>query len=126
MACGILYKQLREIERALNVLRPRLNLPGISDAYNVLYKERGALLARIGFKFPRTILQLVKLIGLSPGTVTLWHDVEGGWMTEARAKDGAPPVYHYVKDDVAVTILSGELTHELEAILMKPDDYLGE
>lgn len=126
MGCGVLWNQIHEIDRALKALLPRINIPVVSDAYKLLSAERGKLLAQVGAKFPRTIMQLLKVAGLSPGSITLWHDVEGGWLAEAREKPGAPPVYHYVTDQVATQILSGELTHELEAKLMKPDEYLGE
>lgn len=126
MGCGVLWSQIHELDRALKALKPRIDIPGISDAYNLLNAERGKLLTQVGLKFPRTIMQLLKLSGLSPGTVTLWHDVESGWMSEAREKPGAPPVYKRVSDEVAMVILKGELTHELEVELMKPDEYLGE
>lgn len=123
--CGIFYQQLKEIDRALGTMR-RLGVSELSDAYGVLYKARGELLAKIGFKFPRSVLQLVKLAGLSPGSITLWEDIESGWLAEARAGPGAPPVYRRVDDETAAAILKGELTKELEERLMKPDDYIGE
>lgn len=126
MGCGVYYQQLREVERALSALRPHIELPGVSAATRELYGLRGKLLVQVGFKFPRSTLALAKLAGLSPGRITLWHDIESGWMTEARVKPGAPPVYKRATDEVAVAILKGELTHELEAELMTPDDYLGE
>ena len=126
MGCGVYWQQVREIERALSALKPHLAIPGVSDATAELYSIRGKLLKTVGLKFPRTISQILKLAALSPGTITLWHDIESGWMTEARAKPGAPPVYHYVKDNVAVAILKGELTKELETTLMTPDEYIGE
>jgi len=126
MGCGVYWKQVREVERAINALRLHIDIPGVSDATRELYSIRGRLLATVGLKFPRTISLILELAGLSPGTITLWHDIESGWMTEARERPGAPPVYHYVKDDVAMAILSRKLTHELESELMKPDEYLGE
>ncbi len=104
----------------------KYNILETSDAYQRLFSIRGKLLAQVGFKFPRTVVQLAKLAGLSPGTITLWHDIESGWMSEARGKPGAPPVYRAVNDDVAMTILKGELTKELETTLMTPDEYIGE
>jgi len=126
MGCGVYWQQIKEVERAYNALKPHVEIPGVNDAMKELYSIRGELLKRVGFKFPRTISQILKLAALSPGSLTLWHDIESGWLVEARAKPGAPPVYHYVKDDVAVAILSGKLSHEVEAALMKPDEYLGE
>lgn len=119
------YRQVDEITRALNVLR----LNGIlEDAlpYKSLYSLRGKILKQIGIKFPRVPSLLSLVAGLSPGTIKVWHDAESGFMTEARAKEGAPPVYHHVSDEVAIKILKGELTKELEVELMKPDSYLGE
>jgi hypothetical protein len=126
MGCGIYWKQVREVERAINSLRPHLDIPGVSEATRELTAIRSRLLKTVGLKFPRTISQILKLAGLSPGSITLWHDIESGWLTEARSKPGAPPVYHYVKDEVAIKILKGELTHELEVELMTPDEYIGE
>jgi len=104
----------------------RSGIPVVSEVYQTLYSERGKILAQIGFKFPRSITQLVKLTGLSPGIVAIWHDVESGWLAEAREKPGALPIYHRVTDEVAIAILKGELTHELEEQLLTPDEYLGE
>jgi len=126
MGCGVYWQQVREVERALGSLTPHVDIPGVSDVIGELFSVRAKLLATVGLKFPRTISMILKLAGLSPGTITLWHDIESGWMTEARVKPGAPPVYHYVSDDVAITLLKRELTHELEAELMTPDPYLGE
>jgi hypothetical protein len=93
-----------------------LKLLGVSDSYRL----------RIGFTIPKPITLIRKLFGLSPGTITLFHDADSGFFTDARAYEGAPPVYHHVTDEVAGIILEGRLTHELEAELMKPDEYLGE
>lgn len=125
MGCGVYWQQVREIERALGTLR-KYGFSEMSEAYRKLYQIRGELLAEVGLKFPRTISQLLKIMGLSPGSITLWHDVESGWLSEARAKPGAPPVYHYVSDETAMAILKKEVTHELEQQLLTPDDYLGE
>ena len=104
----------------------RFGIPDVSDAYQKLFSIRGKLMAQVGFKFPRTVTQLIKVLGLSPGSITVWHDIESGWMSEARSRPGAPPVYKRVSDEVAMAILKREVTKELEAELMKPDEYLGE
>jgi len=126
MGCGVYWQQIKETDRAIGSLRLHLDIPGVSEATRELYSIRGQLLARVGIKYPRIITKILKLIGLSPGTVTLWHDVESGWMTEARARPGAPPVYKAASDEVALVILKREVTHELEAQLLTPDPYLGE
>jgi len=126
MGCGVYYQQVHTIDSALDKLRLHVDIPGVSDAYKELYSLRGELMARIGFKFPRTVMQILRIAGLSPGTVRLWLDVESGWMSEARARPQAPPVYKSVSDEVALALLKGELTKELEAELMAPDEYLGE
>jgi len=125
MGCGVYYQQLREVESALGTMR-RFGIPEVSDAYQTLFSVRGELLAQVGFKFPRSVTQLVKLTGLSPGSVAVWHDIESGWMAEAREKPGALPVYHRVTDEVAMALLKGELTKELDLQLLTPDEYLGE
>ena len=121
MGCGVLWSQVREAERALGVMR-RLGIGELTEPYQVLFRARGALLARIGFKYPKTVSAVLKLLALSPGSVTLWHDVECGWMTEARRAPGAPPVYRHASDEVAAALLKGELTHELEETLMTPEE----
>lgn len=106
-----------------------LRLHGISitnPAMTELSALRGKLLAQIGIKYPRVTSLLAKIIALSPGSVKLWHDVESGWMVEARSKPEAPPVYHSVDDEEAAMIVRGEMTHELEERLMTPDEYIGE
>ena len=125
MGCGVYYSQIRELERALGTMR-RFGISELSAPYQQLYSLQGKLLAQVGFKFPRGISLLVRLAGLSPGEIKLWHDVESGWMSEAREKPGAPPVYRAVSDEVAMAILKGELTHDLETTLMTPDPYIGE
>ena len=119
------YDQLHEIDRALSTMR-RFGIPEVSDAYQQLYSLRGKLMAQVGFKAPRPVSLLAKLIGMSPGVIKVWHDAESGWMSEAREKPGAPPIYKKVSDEVAMAILKGEVTPELEKELMTPDPYIGE
>ena len=83
-------------------------------------------MGKLGFRAPKAISLLAKLVGLSPGVIKLWHDAESGWMSEARERPGAPPVYHHVDDDTAIAIIKEELTHEQAAELMRPDEYVGE
>ena len=104
----------------------KFRIPEISPAYQQLYSLRGKLLKQVGFKYPRIVTSLLRLVALSPGRITLWHDVESGWMSEARVRPGAPPVYRAVSDEVAMALLKEELTHELEQVLMTPDPYIGE
>jgi len=125
MGCGVFWQQIREVERAMGTMR-RFGIPELSPAYQQLFTARGKLLGQVGFKYPRTILQLIKIAGLSPGTITLWEDIESGWLAEAREKPGAPPVYHYITDEKAVAILNKDISLELHDYLMTPDPYLGE
>ena len=119
------YNELHEIERALSTMR-KFGIPEVSEAYQKLYGIRGQLIKQVGFKIPRPMSLLKILLGLSPGTVKVWHDAESGWFSEARTKPGAPPVYKHITDEVAIKLLKGELTKELETTLMTPDDYIGE
>jgi hypothetical protein len=116
---------LNEIERAKSILL-KAGYGVIDPPYLNLLRAGRMSLASFGLKVPRPMTLIIKLVGLSPGTITLWHDAESGFFTEARAKEGAPPVYRHVTDEVAIKILKGELTHELEVELMTPDDYIGE
>lgn len=124
MGCGVWYTQINELDRALGTLR-RFGLEGM-PSFNQLSATRAKLMTQIGFKFPREISLLVRLAGLSPGEIKLWHDAEAGFMAEARERPGAPPVYHHVSDDEAGEILTGELSQETHDRLMAPDDYYGE
>jgi len=119
MGCGVYYQQIRELERALGTMR-KFGIDELSLPYQQLFSARGKLMAQVGVKFPRSVSQLAKLIGLSPGVISLWHDVESGFMSEARVRPGAPPVYRSVDDVVAMAILKRELTPEQEKVLMAP------
>jgi len=125
MGCGVYWQQIHEVERALDVFR-LYGIPEISEVYQKVYGIRAKLLAQVGLKFPRAVTQLIRLVGFSPGVFALWHDVEAGWMSEARAQPGAPPVYKSVSDETAMALLKGEVTKELELDLLTPDEYLGE
>jgi len=119
------YRQINEIQRTLRTLT-RAGFGPLTEPYQAVYKLQGELMSKLGLRIPKSMSIMKLLKFLSPGSVKLFHDAESGWFTEAREKDGAPPVYHHVSDDTAMTILKGEMTHELEAELMKPDEYLGE
>ncbi len=127
MGCSVYAQRYaaQNMRKALNLMRGKGILPTAPNFLN-LQKISGAYQLRIGFSIPKPITLILKLLGLSPGTVTLFHDADSGFFVDARAYEGAPPVYHHVTDDVAGVILEGGLTHELEAELMKPDEYLGE
>ena len=127
MGCSVFAQRygLQRVRHTLTVL-PRAGFGPLTEPYQAVIKLRNELLGNLGLKVPKPTYLLKALAALSPGSVKLWLDAESGWMTEAREKPGAPPVYHYVKDAVALEILGGKLTHELEAELMTPDDYLGE
>jgi len=119
------YNMLHELDRAMTVMR-QYGISELTAPYQTLLAARGKMMAQLGLKLPRPLTLIAKLVGLSPGSVKVWHDAESGWFSEARERDGAPPVYHHVTDAVAMTVLQGKLTHELEAELMKPDLYIGE
>ena len=125
MPCGVLYRQLNEINKALGTIK-RAGLGPGSEAYNQVFSLRGKILTQIGFKYPRSIISIVKLIGLSPGSITLWLDIEGGWRSEGRVKPGAPPIYRPLTDEEAISILKRDITDELHDRLFTPDDYIGE
>lgn len=125
MPCEKLWYQINQIDKTLNRLG-RLGLPISNPANEALHKLRGELMGKLGIKTPRGIVGILKLAGLSPGTLSVFYDAEGGWLAEARGKAGAPPARHYIDEATAVKILSGGLDHELEAKLMAPDVYAGE
>jgi len=125
MGCGVYWQQIREVERALGTLR-KYGISDISPEYLKLSGIRGRLLSQVGLKFPRSIIQVLKLVGLSPGSITLWEDIESGWLAEGRVRPGAPPVYHYITDEQAIAILNKDISTELHDFLLTEDPYLGE
>jgi len=125
MGGGVYWQQIREVERALGTLR-KYGISELSPECKLLSSARGKLMAQVGLKFPRSFIQVLKLVGMSPGSITLWEDIESGWMTEGRVRPGAPPVYHYITDEQAVAIINRDVSPELHDYLMTPDPYLGE
>jgi len=119
------YAELNRFSEQLDMMR-RWGVSESDPGFQRLLEARGAAMGKLGLLQPRTTALALFIPGLSPGEVKLWADAEIGWMTEARVKPGAPPVYKYVSDEVAEKIVKGELTHELEEELMTPDPYLGE
>lgn len=125
MPCSYWQRQLNELDRAMGTMR-RAGIPSSASPFSKLSGLRGQVYQKIGLKLPRVVTQLMRLIALSPGEIILWHDVEAGFVTEARTKPGAPPIYHWPTDDQAMALLTGNLTKELELELMRPVDYFGE
>lgn len=121
----MMVEQIKEIKRAQRVIRLANPLHSVSPL-NILGQVNNRLALTMGFGKPKPITLLLKLIGLSPGSVTLWHDSESGWLAEGRVVPGSPPVYRYVGDDIAMAILNEALTPEQKAFLWTPDPYLGE
>ena len=127
MPCSVIAQRyaLQRVRGALTVLT-KAGFGPLTEPYQAVLKMRNELMESLGLMKP-TKTSLVKLfLGLSPGTISVWLNSDSGWFTEARERPGAPAVYHYVSDEVASSLLKGELTHELESELMKPDEYLGE
>ena len=124
MGCGVYWQQIKELDRALSTLR-KYKIPELSDAYQILSNVRIDLLGKMGIKIPRTITQVIRLFGFSPGSIALWHDVEEGWLTEARREPTSLPVYKIVSDDIAMAVLQRQITDELEEYLLTPDPHLG-
>lgn len=94
--------------------------------YQRLWKARGAAWGKIGKLKARTTTLATAMVGFSPGLLRLWSDAELGWMVEARVSSEAPPIYKYVKDDIAEAIVKREVTHDQFEELMTPDNYYGE
>lgn len=111
MGCEPYWNQLKEVRKAMTTMR-RAGIQIENPAYKQLERARAAIINATGFKVPRTVTALLKLIGASPGELTLWHDAEAGWMLEVRETPGAPPVYNSVPDEVAMDILQGRRIHE--------------
>ena len=125
MGCGVYWQQVHELESALTTME-RFGISTTDPAYQALSQTRGGLLAQVGAKFPRSYDWLTFLVGESPGTIRLGHDVETGFFSEARVTPGAPPIYHRLTDEDAMAILKREISPELHDRLFTLDPYLGE
>ena len=119
------WKEVHKLTDQLGMMR-RWGVLESDPGLRMLLNARSAAMGKLGLKLPRITALIFKLIGFSPGEIKLWADAELGWMTEARERPGAPPVYKYVSDDVAEKIAKREITPELEQELMTPDPYIGE
>jgi len=119
------WDEVHRVERDLATLK-RLGVLETDPAYTTLWGERATALAKVGTVMPRDTIQLAFSFGFSPGSIKLWHDGDAGWVSEARVRPGAPPVYRKVSDEVAVALIKKEITPELELVLMTPDPYTGE
>ena len=125
MACGVKWQQVGRLDKALRKLRGAGFGAG-SDVYDQIYAVRGRIMSQVGFKFPRSALRLLALVGLSPGKLNLFLDIEAGFFTVARTDKNAQPVTRYVSDDVAMDLLRGRMTHDLFLELAAPETYYGE
>lgn len=125
MGCGVYWRQIGEVEGALETMS-RYGIAETDPAYQSLYRQRGALLAQVGQKFPRVDYSLSMWREFSPQRVRVWFDPEFGFNAEIREKPGAPPTYKLVSGEVAAAIIKDEVTPEMKAQLMAPDEYLGE
>lgn len=125
MGCGVYWQQVNELDAALGTME-RFGIDPTSEAYRSLQGQRAKLIAEVGRKFPRDYNWLTFLVGESPGTIRLGHDVEAGFFVEARVKPKAPPIYHHVTHEEAMTILKEEIPPELHDRLFTEDPYLGE
>lgn len=119
------YAELHKLDEQLVMMR-RWGVLETDPGFQRLWRARGEAMGKIGLIRARTTTLVMTKAGLSPGVIKLWADAELGWMTEARTKPSAPPVYKYVSDEVAEKIVKREVTPELEEFLMTPDPYLGE
>lgn len=125
MGCGVYWQQVRTADRALAQLE-QLGLGPGTEAYQAVWGKRGEVLAQIGLKFPRVDYSLSVWREFSPERVRAWFDPEFGFMVEVRTAPTAAPRYKMVTPEVAVAVIKGELTPELKAQLLMPDEYLGE
>lgn len=119
------YAEVARLEQQLDQLRG-WGVPETEGGFQRLGRAIDTAIGKVGRVLSRTTTLIRTITGLSPGEIKLWADAELGWMTEARARPGAPPVYKYVSDEVAEKIVKREITPELEEQLLTPDPYIGE
>lgn len=119
------YAERDKLDEQLGLMRGW----GVSETdpgYLALMEARDLASWKVGLEQPMTVFQIARAFGMSPGVIALWSVGERGWMSEARERAGAPPVYKYVSDEVAEKIVKDELTHEEFEQLLAPDPYIGE
>ena len=114
------FDELNRINSALGTLRG-LGLGPLDSAVQALRKAQGAALGKIGIAKPRTTTLLARLVGLSPGSISLFLDAERGWLVEGIIEPGAVPVYKYVGEGIASRILLKDLTPEIKEFLWTPE-----
>jgi len=119
------YNALSRLDRALRTLT-NAGIGGENPVFSQIYRARGALMGNVGVRVPRSVSSLIKILGLSPGSVQLFFDADLGWVSDARETSGAAPVYHAIGDDMALKIIQGKITHEEFELLKVPDPYQGE
>ncbi|MBU2060204.1 MAG: hypothetical protein KKB38_21035 [Gammaproteobacteria bacterium] len=149
MGCYKYWEQFDEIEKGREVLLSAGIGPG-HTAYEALWKERGAVLAKARAAAPSTresptvahisVLGRLQALGLeyaafSPQraaeefeetVITARFDIETGWFAEARMKPGDLPIYHQITAEEAISIIKGEPSYDLMARLLRAEEYVGE
>lgn len=119
------WGQVHQAEEDLATLR-RLTVEETHPAYQKAWRARGKALAQVGYKRPRVQAWLVDWATYSPTLIRLMEDTEFGFIAVVKAHEGAAPLYKRVSGEVAVAIIKGEVTPEMEKYLLTPDPYLGE
>jgi len=147
MGCGVYWQKVRRADTTLAGMR-EFTISETDPAYQHIYRQRGATLAQIGYKFPRrteiiketSVVRRLEALGLvyagrskgftkeelKDAVIKVWYDDEEGFMAEARFKPGSPPIYRGLTDEEAFTFIKGEETGALIAKVFTADDYLGE
>lgn len=125
MGCEARWAEIGEVNRALGVLR-RAGLGPGTDVYGVLYKELGALKARMGLRAPSFSLRTLRVKGMSPGEFDVIFDSVRGWLVRGRADAWSPWVEHYVDETIAEAVMARRLTPGQERFLLTPSIYVGE
>jgi len=120
MGCGPYWKQVHTIEKALSDMDQGI-LPYSAEYHGILEGKRGALMATIGYKFPREGLDLMPTTFLSPESFKAILDSEIGYVVMARRSPKALPVYHTVSAEEAGAVMRSEISPELKERLLTPD-----
>jgi len=114
------WDELHMMDSQLSMMQRWGVLPS-DPGFQKLLGARGAAMGKLGLRLPSITSLILKLVGFSPGEITLWADAELGWRTEARERPGALPVYKYVSDEIAEKLVKREVTPELEEFLLTPE-----
>ena len=125
MGCKGKWAMVNQVEKSLSALN-RAGMGVGFQPYDLLYIQRGKLLATVGIKVPRVPTILRSLFGFSTGTVRVFWEPEREWWLEVRDTPEGRPRYRGITMEQGVQLCKEPVDVDLVHALMEPDLYAGE